>query len=356
MLQERHGWIPQRHTKTGAPQVDDDVLRALPYPEAPKLADYFFVTKMKGNLETWLKNAVEVAPGEFRLFPTMNTNGAVTGRCTHRLVVNVPAAKKKPGQPDEKIEYGRRSRSCFIAAPGKMLCGFDASNLELVMLAHYVWKWDDGEYARILTEGDKAKGTDPHSWARDLIGTELIGEGSVGRENAKTFKYMYIYGGGAEKAGHIVSPKATKKEKVALGTKIKARFVSRFEALGELQQAIEGAVESRGFLIGLDGRKLRVRKAHAAVNTLLQAAGAVVMKKALVCLDEDLRALGWRRGHDYGFVLNVHDEVQAEVRPELVELYEQRALLAVPKAALDLGVKCPLKAEAGHGLNWSATH
>ena len=58
----------------------------------------------------------------------------------------------------------------------------------------------------------------------------------------------------------------------------------------------------------LDGRKLTVRSEHAALNTLLQGAGAIVMKKALILLNDKINSNGW----DAKFVANVHDEWQIE--------------------------------------------
>lgn len=349
MLKQRHGWVPLKKTDKGAAVVDDEILRALDFPEAPRLADYYLVDKIMGTVKGLIK-AAKTDGEEVRVYGTVNTNGAVTGRCTHRVIVNIPAGKAKPGQPIEKVEYGKKVRHCFIARRGYTLCGFDAAAIELRMLAHFVAQWDGGVYARIVDEGD------PHAWTRDLVGTDLLGEAKNGRENAKTIIYAFIYGAGSEKLGSIVKPQATKREKIALGSEVKEKLFSRFEALGKLQQAVTGAVEERGFLIGLDGRKLRIRKAHAAVNTLLQSAGAVVMKKSLVILDQSLQASGFECGRDYEFVANVHDEAQAEVLPSHVERYLELATRAIPLAGTALNVKCPLKAEAKAGHSWASTH
>jgi DNA polymerase I-like protein with 3'-5' exonuclease and polymerase domains len=224
------------------------------------------------------------------------------------------------------------------------------------MLAHYVSRWDNGEYAEIVANGKKELGTDPHSWLRDLIGVDIIGKGEAGRDNAKTVMYADLYGAGDEKRGAIVLPRAPKKEKIELGKEIGAKMASNFTAKANLQSAIEAAVEANGFLKGLDGRTLRVRKAHAALNTLLQSAGAIVMKKSLVILDAELTANSLMFGPDYEFVANIHDEVQTEVLPQHSDIFCTLASQAVPAAGIALRVKCPLKAEAGAGLSWKFTH
>lgn len=369
----KYDWEPSKFTKGGKnappqPKVDDDVLRGLPYPEAQKLADYYLVSKRIGQLsdgkKAWLKTVkeVELPTGEkrYRIHGRMITNGAVTGRTTHMdpNLAQVPkntAAAKLCSYPEVQ---GHRCRELFIAAPPYGLVGFDGSSLELRMLAHYVTRWDNGQYADIVDGGKHSDGTDPHSWMRtEIVGEDIIGAGEPGRDNAKTAMYAYLYGGGDEKLGAIVLPTATVKEKRELGGDIKAKLLGRFHALNQLKAAIEEAVEDRGHLIGLDGRKLNVRKAHAALNTLLQSAGAIVMKKTLIVLDAELRANGLRPITDYEFVLNVHDEAQAEVLPEHYPMYRSLALEAHPKAGKLLRVQCPLKAEVSPlAHSWKETH
>lgn len=374
----KYGWEPVKFTKGGKnsppqPVVDDDVLGSLPYPEAKLLAEYYLVLKRIGMLATgqkaWLKVAkeTELPNGEkrYRIHGRVNTNGAVTGRATHSDPNLAQVPKNTAGTkqyPDAPMLHGAACRDLFIAADPYELVGFDGSSLELCMLAHYVSKWDRGEYAEVVSNGDKEKGTDPHSWLRDLVGTNLLGSGNLGRDNAKTTMYAFVYGAGNEKLGSIVLPTGSLSEKREVGAEVKSKVLGAFASMGKLQAAIEQAVEANGYLTGLDGRILRVRKAHAALNTLLQSAGAIVMKKSLILLDASLKAHGLRSGPDYEFVANVHDEAQAEVLPPHVPLYSEQALQAVPNAGISLRVKCPLKAEVSPSAehrparSWMETH
>jgi hypothetical protein len=165
-----------------------------------------------------------------------------------------------------------------------------------------------------------------------------------------------LYGAGALKMGSIVKPHASDRDKLEIGRVIQAKMAERFVAKTKLQQAIEAAVLQNGFLYGLDKRVLRVRKAHAALNTLLQSAGAVVMKRALVILDRNLQQSGLIPGKHYEFVGNIHDEAQAEVLPESVELFREKALECLPLAGKSFRLNCPLKAEVEVGRNWADTH
>jgi DNA polymerase I-like protein with 3'-5' exonuclease and polymerase domains len=374
----KYGWEPSKFTKGGKdtppqPVVDDEVLGGLPYPEAKLLAEYYLVLKRIGMLATgkkaWLKVARETehpnGTKTYRIHGRVNTCGAATGRCTHSDPNLAQVPKNSAGTkqyPDAPMLHGTACRDLFIAADPYELVGFDGSSLELCMLAHYVSPWDKGEYAKVVSEGVKALGTDPHSWLRDLVGQNYLGAGDLGRDNAKTTMYAFLYGAGDEKLGSIVLPFGSRKEKLEVGSEVKHKVKDRFTALGKLIKAIEEAVEANGRLTGVDGRILRVRKAHAALNTLLQSAGAVVMKKSLILLDASLKAQGLRCGTDYEFVANVHDEAQAEVLPEHVQLYSELALKAVPDAGIALRMKCPLKAEVSPSpehrpaRSWMETH
>jgi DNA polymerase I-like protein with 3'-5' exonuclease and polymerase domains len=112
----------------------------------------------------------------------------------------------------------------------------------------------------------------------------------------------------------------------------------------------------RGFLVGIDGGKIKVRHRHAALNTLLQSAGAIIMKMALVVLDKDLQALGLVPSVDYEFCANVHDEWQIDVLPQHVELVMKTAEEAIKKAGDELTFACPLAGNADRGANWKDTH
>lgn len=369
----KYGWEPEKYTKpkkggTPQPVVDDDVLMGLPFPEAKLLAEYYLVLKRIGMLATgkkaWMKVAEETklpnGKSIWRVHGRVNTNGAVTGRCTHSDPNMAQVPKNSAGTkqyPDQWYLHGTACRDLFIAGPGYELVGFDGSSLELRMLGHYLAPFDGGNYARAVDEGKREDKTDPHSLTCLMVGEDLLGpvEGS-GRDNAKTVVYADLYGAGDEKRGSIVAPKATKKEKQDLGKKIGEAMSVGFVGLADLKGAISNDIENNGHLVGLDGRLLRVRKAHAALNTLLQSAGAVVMKVALITLDESLQAAGLVAGVDYEFVANVHDEAQAEVKPEHVPLYKSLAIAAVEQAGRTLGLQCPLRAEAASGHSWASTH
>src|SRR5690606_14956838 len=121
-------------------------------------------------------------------------------------------------------------------------------------------------------------GTDIHT--RNMKAAEL-----PDRDTAKTFIYAFLYGAGPEKIGSIVGGGA-KEGKILID-----RFLANVPALQKLKDKIARNLEKKDTLPGLDGRRLRIRSEHAALNQLLQGGGAIVMKKALVLFKEDFTKL-----------------------------------------------------------------
>jgi len=103
---------------------------------------------------------------------------------------------------------------------------------------------------------------------------------------------------------------------------------------------------------GIDGRKLFVRSEHSALNTLIQGAGAIVMKKALVILDDILTL----NTIDYKFVANIHDEWQIEVKESQAEFVGELAVKSIIQAGEEFNLRCPMDGEYKIGDNWSETH
>ena len=328
-LSSKYGWKPNEFTDGGKPKVDEDVLEGLRYPEAKVLAEYLLVCKRIGQVsegeQAWLKKS-----RKGRIHGRVVQNGAVTGRMTHNNpnVAQVP----KVGVP-----YGKECRALFIVPTGKVLVGADASGLELRCLAHFMAKWDDGAYATVILEGD-------------IHSVNQAAAGLPTRDNAKTFIYAFLYGAGDAKIGSIIG------KGPAAGRALKKRFLEGLPALGRLVKGVKEAAKKRGYLRGLDGRLLHVRSDHAALNTLLQSAGALVMKKALVILDAELQRAGFVPGRHYEFVANIHDEWQIECDEEIAEIVGLAAKNAIRAAGDAFGFRCPLDGEFKIGANWAETH
>jgi DNA polymerase I-like protein with 3'-5' exonuclease and polymerase domains len=107
-----------------------------------------------------------------------------------------------------------------------------------------------------------------------------------------------------------------------------------------------------GTLDGLDGRKLQIRSQHSALNTLLQSAGAIVMKQALVLLYDKLR----KAKLSAKFVANVHDEWQIECLADQADKVGTLAVESIREAGTVLKLRCPLDGEYKKGKSWANTH
>ena len=329
------GWVPKDFTPNGKPKIDESVLAKLSLPHCKELKEHFLISKRISQLaegdNAWLK-----LERNGRIYGGVNTNGAVTGRCTHSKpnVAQVPASYSP---------YGTECRSLFRGGKDRLLVGCDADGLELRALAGYLKRFDGGKYAEAAVNGTKDSGTDIHSINRDALGISS-------RDIAKTFFYAFIYGAGDAKLGSILGGGAKK------GKKARENFLSGVSGLMDLTNRVKQVYRRRGHLIGLDGRKLHIRSEHAALNTLLQSAGAVLMKKALVILDETLMMAGLKEGKDYEFVANVHDEFQIEVYHRYANVISTYAAESVSRAGDYFEFDCPLSATAHIGKNWSETH
>ena len=316
---EAKGAVWSELTPSGRPQVDERTLEENKHiPEALYVLEYLLLQKRYSQVSSWLEHVQD----DGRVHGRVTTNGAVTGRMTHQ-------SPNMAQVPSVNSQYGKECRDCWIVPEGRKLVGVDASGLELRMLAHYM---GDEEFTNVLL------GDDIHTRNQMAAGLET-------RPQAKTFIYAFLYGAGDAKIGSITG--GTAKD----GRTLKQRFLRNTPALEDLRERV-GKAAGRGYLVGLDGRKLWVRSEHSALNTLLQAAGAIVMKKALVLLDD----YATQHKIDYKFIGNIHDEIQSEVVTEQAEKYGWLAVECIKASGISFDLKCPLDGEYKVGATWAETH
>jgi len=316
---QHFGWKPKETTETGLPVVNEKTLGEITdIPEAELINNYLMLQKRYAQVTSWLK----ALSNDGRIRGYVNPCGTVTGRMTHSKpnLAQVPAVYSP---------YGKECRSLFVVPKGYKLVGMDASGLELRMLAHYM---NDKDYTYEVLNGDI------HTANQRAAGLES-------RDKAKTFIYAFLYGAGDGKIGEIVGGTARQ------GKVLKANFLNNTPALATLRSRVAKA-SGKGYLKGLDGRRIKVRSEHSALNTLLQGAGAVVMKQALVHLEDYAN----KEGLDYNFIGNIHDEIQTEVREDQATRFGELAVQAVVDTTETLNLRCPLDAEYKIGNNWADTH
>lgn len=339
-LQTKYGWVPEKSTEKGNPSIDDDVLSALPYPEAKPLAEYMLIKKRLGQIadgnNAWLK-LVNDETG--CMHGDVVTNGCITGRCAHR--------NPNMGQvPAGYSEYGKECRGLFHAPDGWTLIGVDAKALELRCLAGYLAYWDGGEYARVVTD----ESIDIHTYNQEMFGVPT-------RDIAKRLLYGLLYGCGALKAGTIIDPNE-KNELVLreLGSTAINSFMKGIPALKELKNRIANNIAARDYLIGLDGRPLFCRSDFKGLNVLLQSSGALIMKQVVIELHNKMYDLGYIYGHDWQQNAMIHDEVQVSCPSAMVDTLTSVALEAFPASQQFFDFQCPIDGDAHVGYSWDQTH
>lgn len=336
-LAETHDWKPKSFTPSGGPKIDEVVLSNLPYPEAKQLARYFRVQKQLGQLSDGDNGWLKLVRGD-RVHGGVSSMGTATHRCSH--------FKPNMAQVDKK---DLRMREVWVADEGQVLVGCDADALELVCLAHYLGKYDNGVYRDALLYGSKEEGTDVHSRTQKLVELPT-------RDEAKRMQYAYLYGASDRKLASI-SKEAGGPLKD--GKEIRKRMDEGIDGLGELSEGIQKRAKA-GWFKAIDGRKITIRSPHSALNFLLQSCGAVVMKKAAQVFHYDLAVKkqlvvdGQPKGFSY--VANVHDEVQFSSDPDIADVVGQTFASSITEAAVRLGMRCPLSGTYEIGANWKETH
>ncbi|WP_269929958.1 DNA polymerase [Aminobacter sp. HY435] len=394
-LQAVYGWKPKKFGSNGKPTVDETTLEEIPEAVMPKatrqlILDYFVVSKTLGTLANGKKSWLGLCtPDTNRIHGRMDPSGAVTGRGTHKdpNLSGTPSVKKEKvvladGTKTEVVvkglkgRYGWECRALFIADEGWEQTGVDASSLELIDLGHYLLPLDEGAFSARVCDPSR----DPHQEHADIA--------DMTRADAKTAIYLFVYGGGAYKLsldlsvepheeleylGYKGLPMLLKnlakrfdqdfvdklddnqKARIAKARTIILKFEKNIEGLRDLIDRVSETA-ARGWLKGLDGRRLHVRKAYSALNTLLQSAGAQTCKLWMMLVHRRLAEKGLKIGVDYKQTLWVHDELQFTHRPGLGPIISEVAKDCIKEAGEILGLRGQYRGDAKTGKNWAECH
>jgi len=258
----KKGWKPKQFTDKKNIIINEAVLKKIKEPElkltAERFSKYFLLQKRAVMVESW----IEACDNDNRVHGKVMTLRTITGRMAHNSpnMAQIPAVYSP---------YGKACRGLWTVSDitKYKLVGTDASGLELRCLAHYL---NDTNYTDEILNGDI------HTKNMELAGLE-------GRAQAKTFIYAFLYGAGPEKIGKIVGEGRDK------GNILINRFLSNLPALKRLRNQVENA-SRRGKIKAIDGRYLKVRSTHSALNTLLQGAGAIICKQWLLHIIKSLQS------------------------------------------------------------------
>lgn len=347
-LRRKYKWKPTVLTPTGQPQIDESTIGPLEYPEAKLLLEYLDMQKLAGQVyegnNCWMKF---VTP-EDRIHGRVHTNKAVTGRASH--------SSPNLGQVRSADSlFGPESRECFEADPGWVMVGSDQQGVELRALAHHLHQFDGGAYAHELLQGDV------HTLKAHLVTQIPISEIPKGlRNGGKTaWTYSWLYGAGDKKLKdqYMELRKHFPQMPKLAGKEIRYRMEQGITGVEPLLEMVKHSHNRKGYMSGLDGRRVYTRSEHSALNTLLQHTGALLAKvwiiktHALIATETD-----WEWGKDYKQILWVHDELQFTCRPEIADQLGDILLRACLLAGEHFNFTLPIEAEYKVGATWRETH
>ena len=320
ILQTHYGWKASSMTSTGKPVIDETVLKEIGTDIALQFLTLLTLTKQLGMISEGV-NAWQKLCTKSRIHHHCSVS-TQTFRCAHRN----PNLAQVPS--DERF------RKLFTASPDYVMVGADLSGIELRMLAHYLARYDEGRYTKILLTGDI------HATNADAIG--------VTRRQVKTITYAFLYGAGNLKLGYTYDKSLSEDEARKKGKELREAYVSAIPGLKELLGAVHKASE-RGYVHGLDNRRILVDSRHKSLNYLIQGSSAIIAKKWLVLANEELP----RHTHQLAFV---HDELQFETKQEQVEDLKFLLELTAVQAGEFYKLRCPIAAESQSGNSWADVH
>ena len=309
-----------------SPKLCEESLRALG--EDGELVNQFYGTRSRlGILQGWIAST----DPDGKLRGDMFTIATPTGRARHKIVVNVPSPK---------ATWGKEMRSLFGCEKGYKVVGADSSGNQMRALCHYL-KNDD--FTREVIDGDV------HQRNADTLAQVY----PCSRSTAKPFLYAFLFGGGLEKLGLIL----TGKRNSDIGKKAKKSFVEGTPGLKRLTDKlmeivkVSEARDMRASIPALDGRRIYLDSGHKALNYLLQSAEGITCKAAVAYTMDKFK----EENIDAKPLIFYHDEMQIAVREDQVERAAQIMAESFKESPKWYGVTC-MDGEAMIGNNWYDTH
>jgi len=321
ILQTHCGWIPSSMTLTGKPVIDEPVLKEIGTDTALHFLRVLELTKALGMISEGVNAWQKLVTTSSRIHHHCSV-ATQTFRCAHRS----PNLAQVPS--DERF------RKLFTATNGYVLVGADLSGIELRMLAHYLARYDQGRYSEILLTGDI------HATNADAIG--------VTRRQVKTITYAFLYGAGNTKIGYTYDKQLSESQAKKKGKEIREAYVAAIPGLKELLAAVHKA-STRGYVLGLDNRRILCDSRHKSLNYLIQGSSAIIAKRWMVLANEKLP----EHTHQLAFV---HDELQYETKKEQIKDLEFLLELSAVRAGEYYKMRCPIAAESKHGATWADVH
>ena len=321
ILTTHYDWQPSSLTNSGKAVIDETVLKDIGTDIALQFLTLLDLTKKLGmiseGVNAWQK--------------LVTTSSRIHHHCSV-ATQTFRAAHRSPNLA--QVPSDERFRKLFTASPGLFMVGCDLAGVELRMLAHYLARWDGGRYAKVLLHGGI------HQENADKIG--------VSRKLVKTISYAFLYGAGDQKLGlsydKQLSPDKAKKK----GKEIRKAYIDAIPGLEKLLEGVHKASE-RGYVQGIDKRKILVDSKHKSLNYLIQGSSAVLAKRWMLLTHENLPPTARQLAF-------VHDELQFECEEKEVDDLKFLLELSAVQAGEYYKLRCPIAAESKSGSTWADVH
>ncbi len=262
VLKNHLKWNAEVFTDTGKPKIDETILKEIP--GAEDFVSFLTLQKRLSQLSTGKGAWLKLVSKDNRIHGSVITVGCATQRASHvhPNMAQVPAVRSVLGTecralfgPNVLPVYNPKGHliKYEFSRVGELTkqVGCDLSGIEARALAHYLWPFDGGSFAREVIEGDV------HTANQKAAGLPT-------RDDAKTFFYALIYGAGSERISKITGQD---------GKKLKQRYYKNMPALAELTKRVTSKAESEGIIKAIDGRPIKVRSPHSSLNFCYKVVG-----------------------------------------------------------------------------------
>ena len=299
-----------------SPKMNDIDLLRIDHPHTKMIAQYYTLRSRRSIFQGWL----EQKDGDGRLRGDVNDMGAKSFRQTHKVFVNIPSPK---------AEYGTETRKMFICPPDKTIISADGKAYQIRLLAHYLGSED---YTDTVLHGDA------HARHAEAMG--------ISRDLANPVFFATIYGAGAGKVASYTGSSQSE------GKITREKLINGIPGFSSLLQKAKQLADRRGYIKGLDGRKVFVEESYKATNYLIQSAEAILMKATIVMIAEGFR----ENNIDFKQLLFYHDEVSYEIDPKDTEKAEEIIRHAFSEAPKKYGVNIMEAGDIKVGDNYYAVH
>ena len=330
------GWKPTVATKTGKSwKICQENLDTIPdvMPDGTVMPQCIKDLKKWKILETRWKTAkdwLDRMDGDGRVHGQVIVPGTVTHRASHQNpnMANIPSITSERGLSGL---FAYECREAWTVPRGFKLVGTDAAGIQLRVLAHYM---NDPEYTKTLLEGDI------HTFNKNALG-----EFCKDRPTAKTFIYAWLLGAGQAKVAQILNCT------VRQAGEAMDNFLRSIPALKELKRKA-GMAAQRGYLVGLDGRRIKIESEHKSLSVYLQGGETVIMRMANYIWYTQAK----KDKISFKQTVWVHDEWQTEVEEGRAEELGKMQVKAIQDTGDYFNLNCPLDGEYKIGNNWAETH